>query len=464
MDLNRRIDEMKDELIKSTQEVLRIKSVAEKSAGEGKPFGQGVADCLEAALRISKELGFKTANIDGYAGYAEYGDGEEYVGVLGHLDVVPEGDGWMYPPYGAEIHDGKIYARGALDDKGPIMAALYGLKAIKDSGAKLSRRVRIIFGTNEENGSTEIEHYLAKEKPPVAGFTPDADYPIIYAEKGITMFNVVKDLNTKQDGDVKVKYIKGGQRPNMVPDYCEAGISAKDTGTIADSVKEFAAKSGYDIKAEVKDNMLVVKSYGVSAHGSTPEFGKNAIMQLLAFLGTLDLGKSDIADFISFFNKYVGMEVYGESFGVYLEDKASGKLSFNVGVIDMNEDKVTMALNLRYPVTYKYEDMMNPFNTRIKEIDLRVENMVHQGPLYYPEDHPLIKTLQKVYTEQTGKEATLLAIGGGTYAKEMPNIVAFGPIFPGKPNLDHQTNEYIEIDDLILNAKIYAQAIYELAK
>ncbi|MCX7884008.1 MAG: dipeptidase PepV [Caloramator sp.] len=464
MDFNKRIDDMKDELIKSTQEILKIKSVAEEPAGEGKPFGEGIALCLETALKISEKLGFKTGNIDGYAGYAELGEGDEYVAVLGHLDVVPEVDGWMYPPYGAEIHNGKIYARGALDDKGPIMAALYALKAIKDSNVKLSKKVRIIFGTNEENGSTEIEYYLSKEKPPIAGFTPDADFPIIYAEKGITMFKVVKDLNIKQKNNTKIKYIKGGHRPNMVPDYCEARIVCDNTSALESSAKEFSKEKGYEFKTEIKDDMLIIKCYGVSAHGSTPELGKNAVMQLLSFLGTLNLGKCDVADFINFFNKYVGMEIHGESFGVCLEDEPSGKLSFNVGAIDMTEDKASITLNLRYPVTYKYEDMMEPFNKRIEEIGLKIEDMVHQKPLYYPEDHPLIQTLQRVYAEQTGQRATLLAIGGGTYAKEMPNIVAFGPIFPGKPNLDHQVNEYIEIDDLILNAKIYAHAIYELAK
>jgi len=463
MDLNRRIDEMKNELIKSTQEILKFKSV-EGEAKEGMPFGEEVGKCLEYALKASEELGFKTVNLDGYVGYAEYGQGEDYVAVLGHLDVVPEGDGWIYPPYGAEIHDGKIYARGTMDDKGPIMAALYGLKAIADLGLPLSKRVRIIYGTNEETGSKELEYYLEREKPPVAGFTPDAEYPIIYAEKGITIFDVVKELKVKSKEDIVVKYIKGGQRANMVPDYCEAKLAVKDAEVIIKAAEAFVKETGYDIKVEVIDNIVIVKSVGVSAHGSVPHLGKNGIMQMLAFLGTLSLGNNDAAEFINFFNKYVGMETHGEAFGVGLEDEASGKLSFNAGVINVDEDKASMTLNLRYPVTYKLEDMINPFNARLEGTGMEIKNLDHQGPLYFPEDHSLIKTLQRVYKEQTGDEPKLLAIGGGTYAKEMPNIVAFGPIFPGKPDLDHQANEYIEIDDLILNAKIYAHTIYELAK
>lgn len=463
MEINNRIDDMREDLIASTQKVLKIKSV-EDEAKPGMPFGEGVAASLECALKIAKELGFKTVNLDGYVGYAEYGEGEDYVAVLGHLDVVPEGDGWIHPPYGAEIHDGKLYSRGSMDDKGPIMAALYGLKAIKDAGLPLSKRVRIIFGTNEETGSQEMHYYLQREKAPVAGFTPDAEYPIIYAEKGLTVFNAVKDLKVKSNGDMVIKYIKGGQRPNMVPDYCEVGIEAKNADSVINSVCAFAQSTGFNFKVESNKEMVIVKAFGVSAHGSLPQMGKNAIMQMFAFLGSLNMNKSDIVDFIDFFNKYVGFDVYGEAFGIGLEDKASGKLSFNVGTISVDENRAVLGLNLRYPVTFKLDDMMRPFNERIEGTGIRVEDFEHQEPLYFPEDHELIKKLQRVYTEQTGKEATLLAIGGGTYAKEMPNIVAFGPMFPGQPDTLHQANEYIEIEELILNAKIYGHAIYELAK
>jgi succinyl-diaminopimelate desuccinylase len=463
MEINKKIDELKEELISSTQKLVRIKSI-EEEAKEGMPYGEGVAMTLDKALEISKNLGFKTVNMDGYVGYAEYGDGEDYVAILGHLDVVPEGDGWIYPPYGAEIHDGKMYGRGTMDDKAPLVAALYGLKAVKDLNLPLSKKIRVIFGTNEETGCKEMPHYLEREKPPISGFTPDAEYPIIYGEKGITIFDAVKTLNVKGTGDVVIKSLKGGQRANMVPDYCEALVLTKNPEAILKAAEEFKSKTGYDVKAEVKDDMIFIKSVGVSAHGSLPHLGKNAIMQMFKFIGDLSIGKCDIADYINFFNKYVGFETDGKSCGVGLEDKESGKLSFNVGTISMNEEKVSMALNLRYPVTFKYEDMMDPFNEKIQAMDIKVENMMHQKPLFFPADHPLIKSLQKVYTEQTGKEAELLAIGGGTYAKEMPNIVAFGPIFPGKPDLDHQANEYIEIDDLIVNAKIYGHAIYELAK
>ncbi|EPY2272808.1 dipeptidase PepV [Clostridium sporogenes] len=463
MEINKIIEELKDDLIDSTAELIKIKSI-EGEAKEGKPYGEGVASALEKALEISEKLGFKTVNVDGYVGYAEYGEGDEYVGVLGHLDLVPEGDGWKYPPYAAEIHDGKMYGRGTTDDKGPIMAALYGLKAIKEAKLPLSKKVRILFGTNEETGSNEIEHYLAKEKPPVLGFTPDAEYPIIYAEKGITIFDVVKKLEIKNDKAIKLKYIKGGQASNMVPDYCEAGIECPDTDMIIRSVEYCANRNGIELTAEEKGALVVVKSFGLSAHGSTPEIGKNAIMQMFKFLAELPLGHCDELQFIRFFNNNVGNETDGKSFGVDLEDEPSGKLSFNVGTISMENNEIKMSLNLRYPVTYKAEDLMKKFNKKIEGTGIEVENFQDQKPLYFDDKHPLIKSLQKVYKEQTGKEPELLAIGGGTYAKEMPNIVAFGPLFPGEPDVIHKKDEYIELENLVLNAKIYGHAIYELAK
>ncbi|MCD2347698.1 dipeptidase PepV [Clostridium guangxiense] len=463
MEINKHVDLLKDELVKSTQKVLQIKSVQE-TAKPGMPYGEGPAKALACALEIAKSLGFKTVNVDNQVGYAEYGDGEEYIGVLGHLDVVPENDGWKYPPYAAEIHDDKIFARGATDDKGPIMACLYGLKAIVDSGLTLSKKVRIIFGTNEETGSNEIAYYLKKEKPPVAGFTPDAEYPIINGEKGVLVFDLLKEFEEKSYGDTTIAYVKGGNAHNIVPNYCEAGLKTSLKSNVIDKCEDFSNRTGYDIKAEEQGDLVIIKSYGVAAHGSLPHMGKNAIMQLLAFIGELNLEQCDAVDYIDFLNRHVGMETDGESFGVGLEDEVSKKLSFNLGMINLDVNKASVTIDIRYPVTCKFEEVITPINERIEAAGIKLENMTNANPLYFPEDHFLVKNLQKVYKEQTGKEPKLLAIGGGTYAKEMPNIVAFGPIFEGEPDVDHKVDEYIKVEHLILNAKIYAHTIYELAK
>ena len=468
MELDEKIDSLRDEIINKVVEIVRIKSL-EGKALPGKPYGEDVAKVLETTLNIAKELGFKTVNLDGFIGYAEYtpegvAEDADYVGVLGHLDVVPEGDGWTYPPFAAEIHEGRIYGRGTTDDKSPIMASLFSLYAIKELKLPLSKKVRIIFGTNEETGCKEIKYYLSKEKPPVSGFTPDAEYPIIYAEKGITHLQVSKKIDINNQGKIKILTLKGGLAPNMVPNLCTVEITSNHNNYIVNSAKEVAEKTGFDITATEEQGKVLIVSKGKAAHGSLPETGQNAIMQAFQFLGEVDKEYTEVMNFINFFNQYVGMESDGKAFGVGLQDKASGKLSFNVGVVELTDNEIIMKLDVRYPVTYTYDDMMTPFKKRLEKSGIEVKTILHMEPLYFPKDHPLIATLTKIFVKHTGSTAKPLAIGGGTYAKEMPNIVAFGPIFPGKPDLDHQVDEYVEIEDVILNAKIYADAIYELAK
>lgn len=462
--INELIDTMKDEIVRATQEIVQIKSVTAE-AKPGMPFGEGINKSLEYALKLSETLGFRAVNVDGYMGYAEYGDGDEMIGVLGHLDVVPEGDGWKYPPYGGEIHDGKIYGRGTSDDKGPILAALYGLNAVKLAKLPLSKRVRILFGTNEERGSSEVEYYLAKEEAPAMGFTPDAEYPIIYAEKGIIDFLAVKKFADKGNGKVAIKYIKGGSASNVVPDYCEAELMLYGDGAkkeVLNEIAEFVKDSQYDITYEDKGSSIILMSKGISAHGSTPQLGKNAIMQLLLFLSRLDIS-GDASKYIKFFTNKVGMETDGRSLDIYSKDD-TGELTLNLGVINVDCDGGSLSFNIRYPVSQDSSGITDKLNSALKSADIEMEDLRDSHPLYFPKDHPLILKLQKVYKEQTGLEPNLLAIGGGTYAKEMPNTVAFGPMFPGRQDVAHQANEYIEIDDLILNAKIYGNAIYELAK
>lgn len=454
--INKNIDNLKEQLIESVQRVLKIKSLEEEPK-DNMPFGKGVNDALEEALKISEELGFKTKNIDGYAGYAEYGEGEEYVGVLGHLDVVPEGDGWKYPPYEGKIQDGKLWGRGALDDKGPIIAALYGLKAIKEANLPIGKKIRIIFGTNEETGCGDIGYYLSKEKPPIMAFTPDAEFPIIYAEKGIINFTLESTYN--EEGSTKIIYIKGGERPNIVPDYCEALVQGVDRAIL----DTYIIKNRCTIEVEEKEEGTLIKSYGVSAHGSTPEKGKNAIMELILALNSLDI-QGNLGEIIDTLANSIGCEVNGQGMNVGLSDEPSGKLTLNPGVINVDDKSFNLIIDIRYPVTFTGEEVLDRLQEKFKNSPMKIKNRVSVNPLYFSKEHELIKTLQKVYKKQTGDEPELLAIGGGTYAKAMPNTVAFGPTFPGKEDVIHKPNECVEIDELILMAKIYGNAIYELAK
>lgn len=455
----------KDQLIKDTQELLRIKSVSDDSTkSEMAPFGQGIKEALDYALDKCAAFGMDTKNVDGYAGHADIGQGEELVGILCHLDVVPEGDGWTHPPYAAEIHDGKLYARGSIDDKGPTMAAIYAMRIIKENNLHLNKKVRIIFGTDEESGWKDMDYYFAREKMPAFGFAPDADFPIIITEKGILNVHFEgKDNAMKEEGKGNIMYFSAGRRPNMVPDNAVVHIEGNfdQLSSFESEFNAFLNDYQYGGSSELTDSKLVLNLNGVSAHGMEPFKGVNAGLELINFLLLLQgLRKND---WMTWLNKYFYQDYFGSQFGIKYEDEISGDLTINLGIIKFEENAIDLTLNIRYPVTTNYEEMVNILTDTANKINLKTR-FDNSKPHHVEKDNFLVKTLKNVYEEQTGQEATLLAIGGGTYARALETGVAFGPLFPGKIETAHQKDEHIEVDDLLKTAAIYAQAIYELAK
>lgn len=462
MKFNEQILEMKDALVQSTQEVIRLKSV-EGAADGDMPFGADVHKCFINTLKLAESLGFKTKNVDNYAGHAEIGEGDEIVGILVHLDVVPEGEDWDHDPYGGEIVDGRIYGRGTQDDKGPAIAALYAMKAILDSGVKLNKRIRIIFGLNEETGWQGINYYLKHEATPNLAFTPDSDFPACHGEKGIMIYEAKQAFKERlADGGVEVLSIKGGNAANMVPDWAEAKI--KETYDIDPFIDAYMTDNGGKLTVTREDGITTIYSEGVSAHGSTPEKGLNAIAYLLDFINVLDLQLGDLSLFIRFFEATIGLDYNGERAGCAFEDEDSGKLTYNVGKIELDQDGVRMVINTRYPITTPFEDVENGIKESFEMIKLNYRLIDHMKPIYFPKDHELIQTLMKVYQDHTGDESEPSTTGGGTYARAMDNAVAFGGVFPGEKELAHQKNENVSIDSLVKQAQIYASAIYELAK
>lgn len=445
MNFDRELDARESELIESLQELIRIRSVGEEAGAH--PFGDGPHACLMACLALGERLGFRTASVDDMAGYVEYGSGEEMVAVLGHLDVVPEGDGWNYPPYGAVIDNGRLYGRGAVDDKGPTVAALYALRAIADSGVALSRRIRVIFGLNEEKGSLCIKHYVNKgEELPVMGFTPDGEYPIINGEKGIVTATFARRLSA--DGEKRISAFSAGIAANVVPEFATAELTFAPEGKLPEKVSATGTR---------------VEARGVNAHGSTPELGENAIGRLLLALDGLGLS-GDHGEAVHFLAEHIGMETRGKSLGIALSDDISGDLTLNFGVAKLEGDTLSVTINIRYPVTRKLEEFYPALVAKMAEGGFTETSLAHKQALYMPPESELIRCLSKVYEEQTGEPAQLISMGGGTYAKAMPNTVAFGPIFPGDEAVEHKPNEYIELSKLMKNAKIIAAAMYEMAK
>ena len=468
MKFDQSIGAVRNDIIKTAQELISYNSIKEAPV-EGGPFGASIKACLERTLELCEEMGFRTKNFDGYAGHAEYGEGEDIVGVLVHLDIVPAGLDWSCDPFGGEIVDGRLYGRGAIDDKGPAAAAIYALKALKDCSVTFKKRVRLIFGCDEESGWACMDHYFKHAEMPSCGFSPDADFPIINSEMGILVFNLEKKFgvpNESSCGGLKIKSIKGGNRVNMVPDLCECELEqVKDfTERIEKTASYMNEKLGHKIEMKFEDNKCFVAAHGVSAHGSTPAAGVNAVSQMLEFLSKLPLCVSEQTDYISFLSTYIGKETDGHSLGINLEDEISGKLVFNLGIIEMNDQIGNVKINIRYPVTKTKDEVYDKIRAKAAENGITFVEGASKEPLYVPADNFLVQTLKKVYEEVTGAEAKLISIGGGTYARAIKNAVAFGPLFPGKPELAHQKDEYIEVDDLIKSAELYAAALYHLVK
>ncbi|MGE1129049.1 dipeptidase PepV [Bacillus wiedmannii] len=455
----------KDDLIRDTQQFLQIKSVwEEESAKEGAPFGEGVEKALSFMLHKGETEGFASKNLEGYAGHLEMGQGEELVGILCHVDVVPEGDGWTTPAYSADIRDGKIFARGAIDDKGPTMAAYYAMKIVKELGLPLSKRVRMILGTDEESNWKCVDHYFKNEEMPTIGFAPDADFPIINAEKGISDIQVVQSGSEEKKGTYELVSFESGRRLNMVPDFAEAIITGEDVNALRVAYEEYLQTAKKIGEAIVEGNTVTLQIKGISAHGSTPEKGENAGLLLANFLTTVALdGKG--ASFASFVIETFTGDILGEKAGISYKDDISGPLTVNVGRLSYTkENGGNLGLNVRYPVTTNFEEMITKLKGYVGTHGFAVADYSNSRSHHVDKDHVLIRTLQRVYEEQTGEKAELLAIGGGTYARSLKAGVAFGPLFPGKEELAHQKDEYIEIEDLLKATAIYAQAIHELAK
>lgn len=452
------IHEYQPQLVETVRQSVRIPSVLGEAAPAA-PYGPQVNRALEHALETAGRLGFRTGNIGGQVGWCEYGAGEEMVAVLGHMDVVPAGGGWRHEPFGAELSDGRIWGRGAMDDKGPMFACLYGLKALADAGVPLRRRVRILFGTNEESGSADILHYTAREELPVLAFSPDGEFPVIFAEKGILNLKISAGREPGPAA-VRLESLHGGTAPNAVPDVCTARLRTADAET-ADILRRECTAREFPFEMHCgADGTVELSLFGKSAHGSTPEKGINAAARMLLVLDRLclDQGSGRLVHFLA---EKIGEETDGQSLGVALRDEI-GALSLNLGLLDYEDSGLSAVLNIRFPVTRCAEEVVEPVMRLAEENGVQCRVLSCDAPLYHAPEEPLVQQLLEVYHDYR-PDGDAIAIGGGTYAKELPNTVAFGPLFPGRPDLNHQADEYITLEELEELTQIFAQAMAALA-
>ena len=444
MNFKNKIKNYETEMKEMLGKLISFESILDEN-DSNYPFGKEIDNCLKEILNIFENMGFETFYGNGYYGYAEIGTGDELIGILGHLDVIPAGniDNWDFPPFKLTENSGKLYGRGSVDDKGPIVSTLFAVKALMDSNVELNKRIRFIFGVDEENLWRSIDKYLENEEKPDMGFTPDSSFPMIHAEKGLLQFK----LTTDSGSYIK---LKGGNAFNAVPDKIIYESNK------ADLIAKNLAKLNYNYKKE--NNKITV--FGQGAHASKPYNGKNAITRLTEALVASNIKNKSL----NFINDKIANDHHGKNIFGDCSDTPSGKLTINLGKINLNEDKQELSFDIRIPVTKDKETIIKEIKKTANKYNLKYEEYDYLDSLYVPKDHYLIKTLSKVYKKETNLDPTPLTSGGATYARAIDDCVAFGPVFPGQEKVEHQANEYIKTDSLIKCSNIYAQAIYKLTR
>lgn len=468
IDFAAEVEKRKDALMDDLFNMLKINSERnDELADKENPFGPGPRQALDAFLKMAERDGYPTINVDNYVGHFEHGEGDEVLGIFGHLDVVPAADqeGWKTNPYEPVIIDGNLYARGASDDKGPTMACYYGLKILKDLNVPLSKKIRFIVGTDEESGWGDMDYYFEHVGLPLPdfGFSPDAEFPIINGEKGnVTEFVKFGGENT---GKALLHDFKSGLRFNMVPEVATATISGDLANVHADLEIFLKAHPDKGLTAEIEDNngKYTISMHGKGAHGAMPEQGVNAATYLALFLNGYALAGGAKA-FIKFGAQQLLEDHAGEKLGIAYIDELMGNTSMNPGVWSFNEtDGGSVALNFRFPQGNSPERMQEI----LAKIDgvTEVEIAPHvMEPHYVPENDPLVATLLSVYEKHTGLKGYETIIGGGTFGRLLERGVAYGAMFEGETDTMHQANEFKPVDAIFKSAAIYAEAIYELAK
>ena len=444
------IDGWRDEFVAMLQGWIRTPSV-KGEAEDGAPFGRDCRKMLDLAMADARKMGFAVRDFDGYACDVTLGDAEEKIAVLGHLDVVPVGDGWTKPPFEGLVENGRIYGRGTNDDKGPSLAALYAMRAIREAGIPLRKSIRMILGCDEESGWEDMAWYGAHEKIPDVGFSPDAMFPLINTEKGM----IVLELRAPAaETGLRILEMSTGDRVNVIPGECTARVEGG--AETAEKVRAFAKKTGLPYTAEVTENGVVLTAVGIPGHSAYPEGKRNAIGMMLLLLKELG-AEGPIAALA----EAVGMQHDGEGLGCACRDEVSEALTCNMGILRLEDGKWFGTLDFRCPVTADQEQLKEAAFERLDGFEIWVETQ--KPPHHVPAESELVRSLLAAYEEETGQEGKPMSTGGGTYAKVLKQGVAFGALFPDEEDLAHQADEFETVDRLMLAAKIYANALIRLA-
>jgi len=452
---------------KALMELLSIDSTRSEKA-EGKPFGEGTDEALNYVLDLALGQGFSVENMDGYMGIIQYpGKTREKIGILSHVDVVPAtAANWRFPPFSPKVHEGRIYGRGSLDDKGPLIASQFALKALKECHYHPTKSICHLIGTNEETGMACIKYYIDHTSDlPRRGFAPDAFFPVVQGEKGLLRWTCAAEWEPQTAEELSLLSFNGGTEINCVPAYAEAKLRINEAG--ANALSEAYSEMPDDLKRglniDIEGGYACIKASGVSVHASICEQGDNAISKVLQLLAKLPLYPVGADRFIKCTAELLSDALTGKSLGIYTEDEYSTTTNL-LSLINVSETQGAFSCDTRYPVTGDGDRIVALLKDKANSCHLSFDLWERMDPLFYAEDDPLIKTLIEIYRDQTGEDPMPVITGAGTYARKLPGFVAFGPVFPGEKNIAHQADEFISVNNLIRMTKIYAAAICQLAE
>lgn len=443
-----------DDIIKDLKTLIAIPSVSVQGTA-GHPFGEPCAEAIDCVMDLSRQYGLAAKNVDYYAMHAEYGEGDENAVVMAHLDVVPVGSGWDSDPFHAVIRDGRMFGRGAIDDKSSAVVALHCLRALRDAGVQGNRKLRVVLGCSEETGMADMDYYFAKEQLPTMGFTPDGEYGICHCEKG----NVDLAFSAPNDSDL-IQSFEAGSVINAVPNKAKCILHC--TEREKEKLSSLIANYNGTFTLSGPSNALEITAHGTAAHASLPELGRNAI-SLLVDLLHLAFG-SRIGTLFSFVHSYIGMTSDGSQIGLALKDEPSGALTFNLAIAKADAEQCEVKIDIRFPATKKSHEITSVLQRAADEGNVTLTVLSTTEPLYLPKDSKIVRLLSQTYEDVMHKPCTIYSMGGGTYAKKMQNTgVAFGPGFPEHPNTsEHMANEYVDLEDLKTHAQICLEAMYRM--
>jgi len=416
------------------------------------------------------------------------GQGEDKVGLVAHGDVQPvDPSKWKKSPFELDrtSEPGKLLARGAEDDKGPIATALYAMKSLKDLQLPLSKRIELYVYMAEESDWEALEQFVKTHPLPQVNITLDAEYPAVTAEKGYGTVAVTLPVTAPAApaegagegaaagaaaGDPIIAQFKGGFFGSQIPEDAQARI-ANATPALEARIRQRGAKqSGMQYAFEWQGGDLLVTAKGVSAHSSKPEDGINAISMLADALAVQAWPDSGAGGLVNFLNEMVGTGHYGEKFGnVAYRDAFMGPMTFAPTVIRQKEEGIELSINIRRPQGKTAEQLTNEVNAALARWQGAhqplVDARVRIGDPWIQQDAPQLPVLMGVFSYFTGvKDPKPVAVGGGTNSRLFPRAVSFGPAMPRTVYTGHSEHEFITVKQLLLNLEMYTAVMAELAK